>query len=60
MFISIAPSLFIPRDINIARKVLLLIEPSNNPLSKNNNVLSNNTYIKEGILKLNNLEVRLA
>jgi hypothetical protein len=36
--------------------VLLLIETSSNPISANSSILSNNTYIEEGIPELNNPE----
>jgi hypothetical protein len=44
----------------MARIVLLLIKTSSDPVSINNSILSNNTYIEEGIPKPNNLEKRLA
>jgi hypothetical protein len=60
IFKSIAPSSLTPCNINIAKKVLPLIETDNNPSSTNNSILSNNTYIEEETPEPNNPEAQLA
>jgi hypothetical protein len=44
----------------MAKKVLPLIETNGDPLSPNSNVLSDGTYVEEGILKLDELEAWLS
>jgi hypothetical protein len=60
IFTFIAQSLLAPYNINIAKKVLLLIKTSGDPLFANGNMISDNTYVEEGTSEPNGLEARLS